>query len=249
MMMQRRRIAQAVPLSIVGSLLCPSGSYGQNASASLTPDRYASFDSWLEAARTAALSFIEEYGAENTGQFMQFLALWTTAMPPIPEPSWQTLEGANAPLDAATIATGRPFVVTALRFAPGCLLPAHCHPGGGGISLCTNGSLAIRHYDLVEGSPVFSETGAIADVEETSVTLLRQGRFTRFTPTDANLHQLQAGTDGATIVDLIVQWSRSGEFSFLQFQDDASTDQGTIGRRRSGVWVGMDISRAYPDLA
>lgn len=122
--MHRRNLVQAVPLSIAGSLLCPVTPYAQNASASLTPDWYASFGGWLEAAR-----------------------------------------------DAATIALGRPFVVTALKFAPGCLLPVRCHPGGGGISLCTSGSLVIRHYDLVEGSPEFSATGAVAEVEETSIPL------------------------------------------------------------------------------
>lgn len=247
--MLRRELVQAVPIASLGAWLAPATSYSQDKQASLTPGSFVDFAGWLDAARAASLRFIDKNGADDTAQFMQFLALWVTAMPEVPQPEWQPLDGANARLDAATIAPGRPFVVTALNFAPGCLLPAHCHPGGGGISLCTRGSIAIRHYDLAEGSSEFTETGAIAEVAEVSITLLRENQFTWFTPTDANLHQLEAGPGGATVVDIIVQWSRSGEFSFLRFNNERLNDPRPIGGRRLGSWVGMDISLAYAESA
>jgi hypothetical protein len=247
--MRRRQLVKALPFSIAGGFLGAVTTEAQEQRRALTPDRYDDFAIWLDAARESALELIAISGADDTERFMQFLALWTTAMPEIPEPEWQEIAGANARLDAATVSLGRPFVVTALRFASGCVLPAHCHPGGGGVSLCTNGSLSIRHFDLLEGSADFSETGSVAEVEAVSTTLLRSRQFTEFTPTRANLHELEAGPGGATVVDVIVQWRRAGEFSFLKFQGGPSVTRDSVGRRRSGTWVGMDISRAYASAA
>lgn len=174
---------------------------------------------------------------------MQFLALWATAMPDPAEPEWLPIAGANRPLGSAMIAPGRPFVVTALSMAAGCRLPAHCHPGGGGISICIDGAVTIRHYDLVAGSPPYSETGATAEIDPVSVTRLDQNQFTLFTPTQANLHELRAGPDGATVVDIIVQWSGVGEFSYFRHSDDGP--ESSLGRRLSGTWVGMNIADAY----
>jgi hypothetical protein len=247
--MHRRQFIRAVPLSIAGSLSFLDAPRAQAPSRGLTPKRYSSFAEWIDAARGAALEFIADSGAENPNRFMQFLALWATAMPDVPKPDWPPIAGANRRLDAAMIAPGRPFVVTALKMAPGCRLPAHCHPGGGGISLCTKGSVTIQHYDLVAGSPRFSETGAVAEIEAVSAASLQQNQFTLFTPTQANLHELQAGPDGSTVIDIIVQWRGVGEFSFFKHRDEPQETSYALGHRLSGTWVGMSIAHAYPDSA
>jgi len=213
-------------------------------SPSLMPKQYSTFVEWLNASRAAALQFVADSGAAHAERFMQFLALWVTAIPDPNEPTWQRIDGANKKLEFALISPGHPFVVTALRMEPGCILPAHCHPGGGGITLCIDGSLMIQHYDLVAGSAAFSETGAVAEVEEVSVTRLRKNQFTLFTPSRANLHQLQAGPDGAVAVDIVVQWAGAGEFSYLKLTDSTPASQAAMGRRHRGTWVGMDIARA-----
>jgi hypothetical protein len=162
----------------------------------MVPAQYRNFADWLEGARAAALSLVEETGAKDTEQFMQFLALWATAMPDPTELAWQSIDGANEKLEAAIVSPGRPFVVGALKMDPGCIVPLHCHPSGGAVSVCTQGSLVMRHYDLVAGSAAFTDTGATAEVDQASVASLTRNRFTLFTPTRANLHTFAAGPDG-----------------------------------------------------
>ena len=176
---------------------------------------------------------------------MQFLALWATAMPDPGELSWQPIAGANKRPEAAALFQGRPFVVGALRLDPGCILPLHCHPSGGAVSVCTQGSLLMRHYDLAAGSAPFTDTGATVEVEEVSVTSLMKDRFTLFTPSRANLHTFAAGPEGATLVEIAVQWGGAGEFSYLKLEDAAPASAASTVRRRRGSWVGMDIARAY----
>ena len=241
MHVQRRQLVQAIPVSLAAALLCPKSAVPQPAYSSPVPAQYDTFAEWLESARAAALNLVKRTGAEDTAQFMQFLALWVTAMPDPPELVWQAIAGANERLEAATVAAGRPFVVGALRMDPGCIVPLHCHPSGGAVSVCTQGSLVMQHYDLAAESAAFAETGARAEVDEASVARLTKSRFTQFTPTTANLHTFTAGPDGATLVEIAVQWGGTGAFSYLKLEDAA--DPGA--RRRRGRWVGMDIAGAY----
>jgi hypothetical protein len=160
---------------------------------------------------------------------------------------WRTVPGANAPLDMATVASGRPFVVSAFRMAGDAVLPVHCHPGGGGITLCTGGSLAIQHFEPCEGSAAWSQTGAHVEVRQVQVAQLRRHQATLFTPTLANLHQFRAGPEGAVGVELAVQWQGSGAFSFLKLEEDLATSDFRDGERRlAGVWTGMRLEDAYP---
>jgi quercetin dioxygenase-like cupin family protein len=211
----------------------------------MMPTQYRSFMDWLDATRAAALNLVSETGAKNTEQFMQFLTLWATAMPDPTEFSWQSIAGANKSLDAAALFQGRPFAVSALRLDPGCILPLHCHPSGGAVSVCTQGSLVMKHYELVAGSAVFTETGATAEVDEVSVASLTKNRLTQFTPTRANLHTFIAGTDGATLVEIAVQWAGTGEFSYLKLEKPGPAPLESIVRRYRGNWVGMNIALAY----
>lgn len=243
--MQRREFVQLIPLMIASSLTTSRPFADELVSAGSMPGQYRAFGEWLKASRAAAMRFVADGGAINPQRFMQFLALWATAMPTPTEPPWQRIQGANRRLEFAMVSAGRPFVVTAFRMEPGCIQPAHCHPGGGGITLCVGGSVAIKHYDLAPGSPDFSNTGAIAQVDEVCFAHLRNNQFTLFTPLIANLHQIQAGREGATCVDLLVQWTGAGEFSYLKLRDSITTSEAALGRRHRGTWTGMDIARAY----
>jgi hypothetical protein len=239
---QRRQLIQAIPVSLAGALLPAEPAAPQSAAPAALPLQYGTFTGWLEAARAAALNLVKETGAKDTEQFMQFLALWATAMPEPAELTWQSIAGANEELEAAAVSPGRPFVVAALRMAPGCTVPLHCHPNGGAVSVCTQGSLVMRHYDLAVGSAAFTDIGATAEVDEASVASLTSNRFTLFTPTRANVHTFTAGPEGATLVEIAVQWGGTGEFSYLKLDDALAAS--TV-RRHHGHWVGMDIARAY----
>lgn len=243
--MQRRQLVQAISASILGTSLNSVPAAAQSASPTMVPMQYGTFMEWLDATRAAALGLVSETGGKDTEQFMQFLALWATAMPDPTEFKWQSIAGANKKLDAAALFQGRPFVVSALRLDPGCILPLHCHPSGGAVSVCTQGSLVMQHCELVAGSAVFTETGATAEVDEVSVVNLTKNRFTQFTPTRANLHSFRAGPDGAMLVEIAVQWAGTGQFSYLKLEDAVPAPFDSIGRRHRGNWVGMDIALAY----
>jgi hypothetical protein len=242
--MQRRQLISSLSAGVIGAAMFPASPAANAAATVMTPAEYATFDEWLQAARAAALQLVEETGAKDTEQFMQFLALWAMAMPDPDQYTWQQIPGANLKFEAASLARGRPFVVGGLKLAPGYVVPPHCHPMGGAVSLCVEGSLVIRHYDLVPGAAAYTETGAVVEVEETATAYLQKGQFTQFTPTRGNLHRLQAGPEGATVVEMSVQWGGTGAFSYLKFEDQLRAVSDTTTRRQRGTWVGMDIALA-----
>lgn len=244
--MQRRHMLGAMAA-------LPAFSFGESARAqqqagAIVPASYGSFEDWVAAARDASLRFLSTPTGRRPDYLIRFLALWSAALPRDPE-QWQTpwveLSGANTRLEFNTLAAGRPFVVSAFRMAPGCLLPAHCHPGGGGVTLCLQGALTIEHFDLEPGSAVFRETGGPASVRYDSVAHLTPERYTAFTPSTANLHQLRAGPEGALGLDLVVQWEGAGEFSFLKLGDGQELQHAEVGNILAGVWTGMNIVDAY----
>ena len=243
--MQRRTLFSLLPFA-AGALAPMLSSATEPPGNGLLPRQYDDFTDWLVAARSGAMSYLNEFGADDTERFMRVLSLWACAMPFPSEPTWQPLKEANAPIDLATIAGGRPFVVSAFRMAPGALLPLHCHPGGGGITLCTSGSLSIQHFELFDDQPAFSKTGAQADVRQVQVARLAHHQATMFTPTMANLHQFHAGPSGAAGVEIAVQWQGAGEFSFLRLEQPASVEHFSAGARLTGKWVGMQLAAAYP---
>ena len=243
--MQRRTLFSLLPFT-AGALAPMLSSETEPSGSVPLPRQYDNFTDWLTVARSAAMSYLKEFGADDTERFMRLLSLWTCAMPLPPDPTWQPLKDANTPIDLATIAGGRPFVVSAFRMAPGALLPLHCHPGGGGITLCTSGSLAIQHFELCEDQPAFSNTGARADVRQVRVAQLGHHQATMFTPTMANLHQFHAGPTGAAGVEIAVQWQGAGEFSFLKLEQPAAVEHFRPGERLAGKWVGMQLAAAYP---
>lgn len=244
--MQRRELVSALSLATAGIVAPFTAPAAEPADPALLPGRYDDFRRWLDDARAAALRYLTDYGASDTERFMKFLSLWTCAMPDPAEPPWQAMRGANASLEMATVAPGRPFVVSAFRMGPGCVLPLHCHPGGGGITLCTSGSLAIQHFELCEDQPPFSDTGARAEVRHVQVAQLAPRQATSFTPTLSNLHQFRAGPQGASGVEIAVQWRGSGEFSFLKLPVDVPIGQFLANERLSGEWVGMRLEDAHP---
>jgi 2-aminoethanethiol dioxygenase/cysteine oxidase family protein len=236
--MDRRRFAQVLPLALAAG--CSAGS----GSVELIPAQYADFNSWLQAARAAAKHLVDQGAARDAARFVQFLTLWAVAMPRFVVREWQEVKGANSKLEHAQLASGSPFAVTAFRMGPGCLQPVHCHPGAGGITLCLDGSMAIKHFDLMPGSSEYNDTGGAAEIAEVSVTHAHSGRFTSFTPSVANLHQLEAGDEGATGVEFLVSWRGTGLPTYLKLSQATPTAEGQISARHSGKWVGLDLSQA-----
>jgi hypothetical protein len=245
--MQRRQFVGS--LLAAGAAVAASGARSADTppAPAWIPGDYSSFDQWLTAARAGALQYLAAPHGREAQRFMRYLLLWAAAMPKpaLASPPWQPVTGAREPLEFAMLAPGRPFVVSAFRMAPGCLLPAHCHPSGGGVTICMEGALDIQHFDLAEGAAPYSETGSRVAVRLESVTHLSTDRYTVFTPERSNLHQLRAGPAGAVGIDIAVQWKGNGEFSYLKFQRDTLPNPVEVGRIWKGTWSGMNIAEAY----
>lgn len=240
--MKRRHLVQALPLALIGG--CSKGT--ASGSPELFPSRqYTEFNDWLNDARAVATNLIQKGQARDPSRVVQLLALWVVAMPRFVVREWQEITGANAKFETARLAQGSPFAVSAFRMGPGCLQPVHSHPAAGGITVCHEGSLAIKHFDLMPGSAEYTNTGEGAEVGEVSISHVHSGRFTTFTPSAANLHQLEAGPEGAVGVDVLVRWNPGADLVYMKLQNAIATSEGTIGARHLGAWAGLDISKAY----
>jgi hypothetical protein len=243
--MNRRTLVQLLPLALAGCAEPSGTSASGSGSSDLLPGQYTDFNVWLNAARAAGTQLLEKRAARDPARFVQFLAVWAVAMPRFVVREWREVKGANNKLELATLATGSPFLVSAFRMAPSCIQPVHAHPGAGGITLCHEGSLAIKHFDLIPGSTEYSNTGGPAEIQEAAIAHLHTGRFTTFTPSAGNLHELEAGPEGAVGVDIHVQWQGTGAISYIKLAQSTATSEGQVGARHPGKWVGTDIAQAY----
>ena len=112
------------------------------------------------------------------------------------------------------------------RMDPNVFYQPHNHPNYNGMTLGLSGECRMRNFDFVGPKPEYSSKNLFL-IRETQNSLLRPGHVTStMTTTRDNIHELHAGKDGVTGLDIFTRMGAAGGFALLNVhskpQDEAA---------------------------
>lgn len=110
-----------------------------------------------------------------------------------------------------------PLVVSQFRMAPNAVIPFHDHRDYNGLLMVTNGTLRVRSYEIVDANQQPLE-GGLFRIRETSDVVLSKRDSSTLTRTRDNIHQLEAGHEGARFVDFFTLFERNAYSKYLNVQ-------------------------------
>ena len=91
------------------------------------------------------------------------------------------------------------------RMEPNTAYQAHNHPNYNAVTLGLLGECRMRNFDFVGPKPEYSSNAAF-QIRETQDNILRPGRVaSMMTTTRDNIHELHAGKDGVTGLDIVTR--------------------------------------------
>jgi hypothetical protein len=100
---------------------------------------------------------------------------------------------------------------------PGAILRLHNHPPQVVLTLCAEGEVAYRHFEVEGHAPPCTEIGGAFHARETRTGFLTAGRTTALTRARDGIHGFVAGERGARIVDFTVSTTPDIEtFSYIE---------------------------------
>jgi hypothetical protein len=123
---------------------------------------------------------------------------------------------------------GSGIAVIQWRMEPNTVYQAHNHPGYNGISIGLRGECRMRNFDIVGSAPAFNSKERFL-VRETQDNALRPGTVTSIMSTKRdNIHQLEAGNEGVTGVDIVAKVGPDQGFSFVKIGGMAKQPQDRV---------------------
>jgi len=110
-----------------------------------------------------------------------------------------------------------PCAMIEFQMEPGAVLRLHNHPPQIVLTLCAEGEVAYRHFELEGEAPPCTEIGGAFYARETRAGFLSAGRTTTLTRLRDGIHGFVAGKRGARIVDFTVSTTADIEtFSYIE---------------------------------
>lgn len=129
-----------------------------------------------------------------------------------------------------------PCALIEFRMDPGARIRLHNHPPQIVLTLCVEGEVAYRHFEL-EGEEIpCTELGVDFLVRETRSGFLRPGTTTRLTRTRDGIHGFTAGKSGARLFDLTV--STTADIQTFSYLELGATPTDPERRVFEGRWIG-----------
>jgi predicted metal-dependent enzyme (double-stranded beta helix superfamily) len=124
----------------------------------------------------------------------------------------------NPAVELGPIHLALPLTIIQWRMAPHAVFPPHNHTPADVISMCLEGEARVRHFDVVGTAPEYSSPKSFL-IRETHNDLLTPGRMSSLTMLRDNIHQFQAGKEGALGIDINTILPGDKPFSFLRYDD------------------------------
>lgn len=180
--------------------MSPSGLTAQELSALATG---VSFEQFLASANAAAKRLIGDASANGQDHYLRTIAALAAGLHsvPIPEQFNPTNQGLTP--EAYRIGFnpgGDPFRVLHWRLEPGAICRPHAHTYGNVISICLEGLVQVRNYEVV-GDPDYGFGGTF-QVRKTVEQLLTEGDVNLVSLQKNYIHGFVAGPSGARGLDI-----------------------------------------------
>lgn len=110
-----------------------------------------------------------------------------------------------------------PCLTVEFQMDPGAALRLHNHPPQVVLTLCAEGEVRYRHFEVEGEAPPCTEVGGKFLARETRAGVLLPGRATSLTRLRDGIHGFTAGPRGARIIDFTVSLTPDIEtFSYLE---------------------------------
>jgi hypothetical protein len=118
------------------------------------------------------------------------------------------------PYSMDTTAYVPPIVLFRIKMEPGAVISLHDHRHYNGVIVCTEGSVRGRYFDIVPdaGQPLDIAAGEVPPkgsdfvIRQTHDEVIRQGGRSSLTRARDNIHEVTAGEDGCTLMDLFTHF-------------------------------------------
>lgn len=129
-------------------------------------------------------------------------------------PTWRPPRE-NADWSVDTFAYYPPIVLMQIEMKPKSVITLHDHRHYNGVLLATQGTTRCRNFDIVQpdGKHLDIAAGQVPAngeeflIHQTSDVVLRPREFSTLTRDRDNIHEVEAGDDGATLVDFFTHFS------------------------------------------
>jgi len=129
-------------------------------------------------------------------------------------PKWRTPRSPEG-WSVDTFAYYPPIVLMQIEMAPKSVIHLHDHRHYNGVLLATKGTTRCRNFDIVQpdGKQLDIAAGDVPAkgedffIRENADAVLRPREFSTLTRNRDNIHQVEAGDDGATLVDFFTHFS------------------------------------------
>ncbi len=120
-----------------------------------------------------------------------------------------------------------PLVVFDIHMRPGAKIHLHDHRHYNGVLLCTEGSVRCRNFDIVQpdGRSLDIASGEVPAVGEDFLirqnkdAILDRGQHSTLSRDRDNIHHIEAGPDGCTLVDLFTYFRREARSYTLDWDE------------------------------
>jgi hypothetical protein len=175
------------------------------------PIRAASADEFVAAVMPQARALIAAPAPDEEAYLAAVTALLARVENP---PSWRASPaGKDWTMD--TIAYYPPIVLMQIKMAPRSVIHLHDHRHYNGVLLATQGAARCRNFDIVQpdGKRLAIAAGEVPGKGEDFLirlnadTVLRPRQLSTLTRDRDNIHHVEAGDEGATLVDFFTHFA------------------------------------------
>jgi hypothetical protein len=130
----------------------------------------------------------------------------------------------------------KPCAMIEFRMDAGAVLRLHNHPPQVVLTLCAEGEVAYRHFEIEGEAPPCTEIDGAFHARETRAGILRASRTTALTRARDGIHGFTAGKQGARIVDFTVATTADVEtFSYIELSPEPVDPERRV---YEAIWLG-----------
>jgi hypothetical protein len=170
-------------------------------------------------------------GGGDEEEYVLTIAALAVRLKEIPPPKFG--EPFKGVISSALSFRGEHMAFVQWRMGPNSVYQPHNHPNYNGMTLGLQGECRMRNFDFVGPKPEYSSKATFL-IRETQDGVLRPGRVTSMmTTTRDNVHELHAGKEGATGLDIFTRMGPAEGFALLSVRSKPK-DEGT--RTYEAVW-------------
>jgi len=193
--------------------------------AAAAPDKLA-WDDFLKQAVPVAQQLIAA-PSFSVDEYLFRLGSLATRLTEIPDSKLGPYTGVDPRVWFGPSFRGSPFFIIQWRMEPGAILPPHNHPNASVCTLCYEGEVQLRNFEITGEVPDYASKKTFR-LQETRDERMTHGRISTLSPSRDNIHCFKGGKVGARGIDINTMHPKSAPFSFIDMNEKAVDSENRI---------------------